>query len=88
MTRPHVLAVNGAFESAGYPVTIPAEHTHVWSDEASGAVFTSVQGIEELMQRAAAERKLFSDLGVPWARKTEQFSLRDYARFELQAPPK
>jgi len=82
MTRAHVLAVNGAFESARPPVTIPAEHLHVWSDAASGEVFTHIRGIDELLQRAGAERKLYSDLGVQWARQTKPFTLRDYTRFQ------
>ena len=85
MTRAHVLAVNGAFESARSPVTIPDEFLKRREDGESGKLFTEiVPDIEKLSARAAAERKLYSELDVPWAVKTEPFSLAGYTRFELQ----
>ena len=35
------------------------------------------------MQDAAEQKKLFSECGVPWARKTESFLLKDYTEFTL-----
>ena len=85
MTRAHVLAVNGAFESAGYPVQIPDEHLKRARDEEADSMATELlPDIKELSARAAAERKLYSDLGVPWARKTEPFSLEGYTSFNIQ----
>lgn len=86
MTRSHVLAVNGAFESAGFPVSIPSSALEVTTDAESGEVSTSIKGIRELIARAAAERALFSDLGVPWAQATQSFPLENYTRFE-RVPP-
>jgi len=87
MTRPHVLAVNGAFESAGRPVTIPREHLRISTLPESGKVATGIiPDITELSLRAVAERRLYSDLGVEWARRTSPFSLDNYARFDIRPP--
>ena len=85
MTRPHVLAVNGAFESAGLPRKIAAEHLKVYRKEVKGREIrlTAVVGIDELVQRAARERKLFSDLDVPWAYATKAFEMEGYKEFKL-----
>jgi len=86
MTRSHVLALNGAFESAVAPVPIPASHVKRSMDKEAGSIATEIAGIEELSARAAAERKLYSDLGVPWAKKTRPFSLEGYTEFKLKPP--
>jgi predicted dehydrogenase len=84
MTRAHVLAVNGAFASAGRPATVPAAHIKPLElPEAPGHVFATIIGIEDLIARAAKERKLFSDLGVPWAVRTKAFPLKRYKQFSL-----
>ncbi len=88
MTRPHTLAVNGAFESAhaaGGPLPIPDDALSVYEEEYQGVAgtFTHLRGIEELIDRAAAGRRLFSDLAVPWARATRAVSLEGYTTFEL-----
>lgn len=82
MTRAHVLAVNGAFTSAGRPATIPAKNLIIQKD-ANGSIFTDIAGIDDLIGRAAAERKLFSDVGVEWAKKTKTVSLQNYRHFAL-----
>lgn len=86
MTRSHVLAVNGAFESARYPVPIPEDQLEISTDPESGEVYPLIPGIRDIITRAAEERKLFSDLAVPWAVKTEPFSLENYGRFGIQPP--
>jgi len=86
MTCAHVLAVNGAFESAGDPVRIPREFIETRHDPDRGKLL-HILDIEELRERAIAGRKLFSDLGVPWAQPTEPFDLTGYERFE-RCPPK
>jgi len=85
MTRAHVLAVNAAFESAKKPVTIPAKYLKRKEEDEEGRIFTEIiPDIKELSARAAGERKLYSDLDVPWAVKTEPFSLVGYTRFDVQ----
>lgn len=85
MTRAHVLVVNAAFESAQRPVTIAEKFLKREEDADSGNVFTEIiPDIKELSARAAAERKLYGELEVPWAAKSEPFSLAGYARFEMQ----
>ena len=86
MTRSHVLAVNGAFESVEWPVSVPPEALDVITDAAEGETHVHIKGIEELIERAATERKLFSDLGVPWAKATQPFSVTDYTQFDLKPP--
>jgi predicted dehydrogenase len=84
-TRSHVLAVNGAFESAGLPRAIAAEHLNVYQKEAKGReiTLTAIPGIDALVQRAARERKLFSDMDVPWAYGTKAFEMEGYREFKL-----
>jgi hypothetical protein len=88
MTRPHTLAVNGAFESAqsaGGPLGIPREALHVYEEAQADRMetFTEIRDIVSMIERAAAERKLFSDLGVPWAKSTDAFALEDYTSFSI-----
>jgi predicted dehydrogenase len=85
MTRSHVLAVNGAFESAGLPRDIPAEYLNIHQKEVKGRriTLTPIVGIDELVQRAAQKRKLFSDMDVPWAYATKGFSMEGYKEFRL-----
>ena len=80
-----MLAVNGAFESAGDPIRIPKEFIETRLDPNRGRLLR-IREIETLRERAIAERKLFSDLGVPWARPTEPFDLIGYERFERRPP--
>jgi len=85
MTRAHVLAVNGAFESSGIPKSIPEQFLKHYEENESGKKSTEIiPDIRTLSARAAVERKLYSDLDVPWASKTEPFSLNGYTRFEMQ----
>jgi predicted dehydrogenase len=84
MTRAHVLAVNAAFESAQSPVTIPKEYLKLREDAEDGNIYTeTIPDILELSTRASAERKLYSDMDVPWAVKSKSFSLSGYTKFEV-----
>jgi hypothetical protein len=62
------MATNGAFESAKSIHRLPDEY---WG-QLSGAI-----------ARAAAEGKLFSELGEPWAVPSAPFAMGDYRRFEM-----
>lgn len=86
MTRAHVLAVDGAFLSMGKTAAIPASALAI-ADRATPKphVETVVKGIEDIVARAAKERKLFSDVGVPWAVKTKTVDVSGMKRFDLPA---
>ena len=77
------MRIDRAFESAGIPVTVPLDHMEVLTEEDSTDAFPYINGIEDLITKAAQEQELFSDLGVPWAVKTKPFSLENYTHFEL-----
>lgn len=83
-TRNFVLASNGAFESSGTVHKVPEEYiSHVSNGE---AVEVHIKDIGEIMERAAAEKKLFSEIGVEWAKPGKEFSLKDYKNFALFSP--
>lgn len=79
MTRPYVVAMNGAFQSNGRPGAIPPEH--VTREPREGTIFTAINGITEIVQRGYEERKTYSELGVPWAHETPWVDTRDYREF-------
>jgi predicted dehydrogenase len=86
ITRAHVLAVDGAFLSMGKTAAIPASALEITEQTTPKPhVRTVIKGIEDLVHRAAAERKLFSDLGAPWARKTKAVDVAGLKKFELPA---
>lgn len=80
MTRPFVVAMNGAFEANGRPQAIPPEH--VTREPREGTIFTAINGITEIVRRGYEERKTYSELGVPWARETPWVDTRDYREFK------
>ncbi len=77
-----VKAQNGAYYSSGKVFLIPGEY--VTRVEEKNSVSTYVKDLDEIILRAASEKKLFSEIGIPWARSTQAFSLKDYERFELK----
>ena len=86
MTRPHTLAVNGAFESSGGAHKIPDDMLEIYTspdDAEAKDVCTEIPNIGDIIERAFAERKLYSDLGAPWAVATKPFSVENYTRFEM-----
>ncbi|HID55028.1 TPA: Gfo/Idh/MocA family oxidoreductase [Candidatus Poribacteria bacterium] len=79
-TRPFVLAVNGIFESADKIIPVPDEY--VVTLPFKDSIKTVIKGIDPLIDRAYAQRRLFSELGVPWAKESGWFDLTGYIRFE------
>jgi len=79
-TRPFVLAVNGAFESNGLPRAVDAEflRTEAFRD----ATARCLAGVDDAIAQGFQTGKLFSELGLPWARPSEWFELGDYRKFE------
>ncbi len=84
--RSHTLCVNGAHESCPGIQNFPASEIAVVTDkemppsEATG-VFDRVPNLNALFQQAFAQRKLLSEIGVPWAAAGKPFNLQNYDHF-------
>lgn len=80
LTRAQTLCICGSFESSPIrPLPGALQRT-----DAEGA--TVFEGMTTLVQRAWAEGKLFSELGVEWARPGRRISLVDYGYFPTYRP--
>jgi len=84
MTRPFVLTVNGAFESSRGTHKIPDSMLNISEDPETKSIRTEIPDINDIVDRAFAERRLYSDMGIEWAVKTDFFPLEGYTRFEMQ----
>lgn len=80
-TRNFTLTLNAAFESGRAARQIPAEFTVCEPEGDSEAVY--VRDIDEIVDRAFRERRLFSELGVPWALPTKPFDTTGYREFRM-----
>ena len=85
MCRPFTLAVNGAFESAQQVRPIPPQYLTVTGDGPGRKVV--VEGLDAAICQAASQRRLFSDLQLPWAHRTSAVDLADYKHFPRQFTP-
>lgn len=94
MTRPYVLTLNGAWESSEGVRQIPERFVDVKKQPATRKyavgqpdteITTYVKGVEETVEKAYEERKLYSELGVEWAVPTEYFPVQNYTYFSQQA---
>jgi len=85
MARPFTLAANGAFESARMVRRIGDEFVRIAGE--GPAAKTMIDGIDAAIPQAASECRLFSDLGLPWAHRTETFDLTGYKQFPVQFTP-
>jgi predicted dehydrogenase len=91
LTRPLVLATNGAHMSAGRPVPIPPEHVHResaprrhWTgDGRTQEHWVGILGIQSLMAEAYRREVLFSEMDVPWACARPTASLAGMRRLRL-----
>ncbi len=79
MIRPFTVTVNGAFDSAGTIQTIPEDSIEV--SNVGGEDHHSIKGIEKILQEACESNMLFSELGVPWAKKSDKIDTSDYTWF-------
>ncbi|GAA3740555.1 Gfo/Idh/MocA family protein [Salinactinospora qingdaonensis] len=59
------MSVLEAVRTAPDPRPLPEEHQRI--DTSGADVHRTVKGIDELVERSAAEMALFSELGAPWA---------------------
>jgi len=81
LTRPFVLTLNGAYESAKRIKQIPDKF--IVRQAEGGSMATIILGIDDIIDRAFEQKLLFSDLGVEWAYKTDYFPLKNYKCFSL-----
>ena len=63
-----------------------------WQETSVAGVYaagetTGIAGLDAAIPQAASECKLFSDLGLPWAHRTETFDLTGYKQFPVQFTP-
>jgi predicted dehydrogenase len=86
MTRNYVLAMNGAWLSGGVPHKIPDGLLKMYHDPKADSRAIEIPGIEQLIDLACEQRKLFSELGTPWAVKSNPFRLKGYHHFDLSLP--
>lgn len=81
MTRPYVLALNGAWESSNGPHGVPMEY--VTREPKDDSIFTGLNGIPELLDQSYATGKLLSELGAPWAKESDWFDVTGYREFAM-----
>ncbi len=81
-TRNFTLTLNAAFESAKRAKQIPAEFI-TREPEGDGDEAVYVDGVEDLIEAGFHERKLFSELGAPWAAPTVRFHTAGYREFKM-----
>jgi len=79
MGRRFTLAVNGVWESSAGSRAIDPRYTR--RAGAGPEARTVIEGVNEAITRCAAEGKLFSEVGCPWARPAEPFDLTGYSSF-------
>lgn len=81
-TRPYQMTANAAFESSR--AVHPVHPQYVIREPQGDSVATFITGLEETLEQAVVGKKLFSDLGVPWAMRTEPFAVHGYSHFPQQ----
>lgn len=79
LTRSFVLAANGAFESGHNVIEIPEDYVIVSKE--GGSVFTYIKEIKEVIDKASSSKKLYSELEIPWAKKSMPFKMDNYKEF-------
>lgn len=60
---------------------IPNEYLDIQPED--NTIATSIKNVDKIFENAIAEGKLFSELSVEWAVKTDPFIMKDYTCFEL-----
>ena len=84
-SRSFVVAINGAYDSSRYISAIPEHYVrYIGTGDERRAV---VAGIDELLDRACADRKLLSELNVYWARRTWRVNVENYRSFNPFSRP-
>ena len=83
MTRHFMLAMNGAWLSAGVPKPIAAEHLKIYHDDQTDSRGIEIEGINAAIDRAAEEQTLYAEMGLPWAEPREPVSVENLTEFDL-----
>lgn len=81
MTRPFVLTRNGFFLSSQY--VKPVSKQYITCESYEGSMKTIIKDMDKIIDKAYAERKLFSEIGVPWSRRTKWVDVKGVKRFEM-----
>jgi predicted dehydrogenase len=79
LCRPFTLTVNGAFESSRMTHGIASRHIRRFEHQDS--IKTVVNHLDKYLLDGYEQGKLLSELGVPWAVKTEPFDMTGYNQF-------
>ncbi|HIJ64628.1 MAG TPA: Gfo/Idh/MocA family oxidoreductase [Candidatus Hydrogenedentes bacterium] len=79
IARAQTICVNGAHESSAIHQLDDALITRYPDGD---AVATVIHDIDDIIHRAFDEEKLFSELGVPWAKPGEKVPMTDYGEFK------
>lgn len=77
--RPFTITVNGAFESSRFTHGIDLKYTS--RSKKNNSIKTIVDNLDELINAAFEQGKLFSQMQVPWAVRTEPFDVEGYSKF-------
>lgn len=77
--RSQTLCINGAHESCPNVHNIPEDVVKTVMQKEQK--FLVVDDLVNLLHRSADENKLFSEMNVPWAQKSETYQMRDYKHF-------
>lgn len=80
-----ILVTNGAFISSGE--IFPIEEPHIIRTEEEDSVATYIVDAEKLFAEAARTGRLFSEMNIPWAKKTAPFSLAGFQVFDDKVFP-
>ena len=81
--RPFTLAVNAAFESSAETYAIDGNYLAKITED--GVSKTMIKGIDDILEKSYTQGKLFSELNIPWAQKTDSFELKDYKQFPISS---
>lgn len=79
-SRGFVVAINAAYDSAEKIRIIPDRYVKEFMTD-EGEYKTVLENIENIMDKAFEERKLLSDIGVEWAKKTKEVDTTNYKEF-------
>jgi predicted dehydrogenase len=78
-SRPFVVCMNGVFESSKCTYAIDEKYIKRYEQEET--VKTVIEGIDDILSLAHSSGKLFSEIGVEWAKKTKSFDVQSYKQF-------
>jgi predicted dehydrogenase len=79
--RSFVLSTNGAFESSKQTYKIADHYLQTLTDNNTEKLV--IPNIEEIFDQAVSSGKLFSELDIEWAVKTEPYAMHNYREFKL-----